>query len=245
MSNLLEICWQHLMSWLKNKLSNLQSFKTNTVLNGDVCWLLFLSLSSGQLWKQNALKNIQPVLGKDQKQIRCQHQLMSVLQERKKQSEMSFSCHASLCVPHLHTRAPGHSTASLPADLDPRPEWDRAVHHCPTPLPKELISLYSCSTRTFLPMLLLIGLAVLEKAKKSGLTWHRTVIGFRVRAALLTLNPCSGCPHRAWLSLGVGGESPWICEQWQVMALLSFPALPTLRLILSVCICKTTQIVLG
>lgn len=84
MSNLLEICWQHLMSWLKNKQSNLQSFKTSTVLNGDVCWLLFLSLSSGQLWQRNALKNIQPMLEKDQKRIRCQLQLMPVVQERGK-----------------------------------------------------------------------------------------------------------------------------------------------------------------
>lgn len=239
MSNLLEICWQHLMSWLKNKLSNLQSFKTNTVLNGDVCWLLFLSLSSGQLWKQNALKNIQPVLGKDQKQIRCQHQLMSVLQERKKQSEMSFSCHASLCVPHLHTRAPGHSTASLPADLDPRPEWDRAVHHCPTPLPKRTDQPLFLQYQDFPPNAPPHWAGSPGEGKEVwfDLTSHSDRVqgeGSPAHPEPLQWMPTQG--------LAVSGSGRWKpLDLWAVAG----HALATLRPILSVCICKTTQTVLG
>lgn len=201
MSNLLEICWQHLMSWLKNKLSNLQSFKTNTVLNGDVCGLLFLSLSSGQLWQQNALKNIQPVLEKDQKRIRCQHQLMSVLQERGKNKVRRWvflATHHSVFP--ICTRTSGHSTASLPGDLDPWHEWDRAVHHYPIPLPRKTDQPLFWQHQTFLPVLLLIGLAVLEKAKKPGCWFDLTLNSDRVQG--------EGSPaHRQ--SLAVFGSGRW------------------------------------
>lgn len=166
---------------------------------------------------------------------------VSLARKRKKQSEkLSFSCHASLYIAHLHTRAPGHSTASLPGHLDPQHEWDCAVHHCPTPLPKRTDQ--PGSTRTFLPVLLLIGLAVLEKAKKAGcwfdLTWHSN----RAQGEGSPAHRQAVDVHTSWLSLRVGGERPGFVSSGRSWH--HFPALATLHPILSVCICKATQTML-
>lgn len=151
MSNLLEICWQHLMSWLKNKQSNLQSFKTNTVLNRDVCWLLFHSLSSGQLWQQNALKNIQPVLEKDQKQIRCQHQLASVLQKRgKNKVRWGFLAMHHFTFPIFPQELLGTAQHLCQGPWTCDISGILLSTTAPPPSPKEPITLYSDSTRTFL-----------------------------------------------------------------------------------------------
>lgn len=132
---------------------------------------------------------------------------VSLARKRKKQSEkMSFSCHASLYIAHLHTRAPGHSTASLPGHLDPQHEWDCAVHHCPTPLPKRTdqpgsteLSSQCCSS---------LGWQSWRRTRRlgAGLTWRGTAIGLRVRAALLT--------GRQWMS-----THPGYLWEWEVNAL--------------------------
>lgn len=105
---------------------------------------------------------------------------VSLTRKRKKQSEKtSFSCYASLYIPHLHKRAPGHSISAR------GPGSTAQVGSCCPPLPhpslKELIILYSGSTRTFFPVLLFIRLAILEKAKKTGCCFDLTSNSNRVQ----------------------------------------------------------------
>lgn len=72
--------------------------------------------------------------------------------------------------------------------------------------PKELISLYSGNTRLFPPVLLLIGLAVLEEAKKPGCWFEVTSNSDRVQGE-------GSPPHRQAVDAHAGPGCLWV---WKV-----------------------------
>lgn len=246
MSNLLEICWQYLMSWLKNKQINLQSFKTSTVLNEDVCWLLFLSLSSGQLWQQNALKNIQPMLEKDQKQIRCQLQLMPVVQERGKNKVRRWFFLAVHHSVFLICNKGSWAQHSISAGRPGPAAWlGLCCPALPHPCPQRTDQPLFWQHQDFPPSAPPHWAGSPGEGKNPGCWFDLTSNSESVQGG--------GSPAqcRQWLpSQGLALSGSGTCSSLDLWAVpdhgtISFPALATLRPIFPVCICKITHTVLG